>query len=274
MKRFTVRKATLWGSLAALNVISNLLANITVAGGWLWILIALGVGIIAVVIYFMVKPNRIIVKFEQAVPLREDRERYAKPGLIVLLSDFVGQGLTNKTLSPVQLADALDRKDHNLLDLEHSNQATVIHSVMAHQAKLQHCWILTTSNSDGTRNQSLPFAPVMEACLKEKYGLTCQFHYGKEFTVPVDDDDAITRKLRDIISEIFKTAKKEYHLNDEQIVADITGGLKSMSLGMILACLDKQRTLQYVGSKYAADGKRMGDPIPMLFDFEPEFIEG
>jgi len=44
-------------------------------------------------------------------------------------------------------------------------------------------------------------------------------------------------------------------------------------MGMILACLDRRRTLQYVGSHYDSAGNRQGDSFPILFTFAVKDIE-
>lgn len=276
MSKFRLRKVALGISLAVLNIISNLLAGLALEGGWLVVLIALGVGVISAAIYFLVRPNRITVRIEQSIAMREDRGRYARQGLIVLLSDYSPQSPAGKALTAEQRKKAVEEGDYQILDVENSNLVVAISAVLAHKGQLKHCWFITTSSSDKQRNQSILYAPVMEKYFKEQHNMgECKFYFGNELTIPIEDDDAITRKTRDVVAAIFKQAKSNnIQLSDDQIVADITGGLKSMSLGIILGCLDKQRTLQYVASHYDADGDRTSEPaVPLLIDFEPEFIE-
>jgi hypothetical protein len=43
--------------------------------------------------------------------------------------------------------------------------------------------------------------------------------------------------------------------------------------GMITACLDADRTVQFAGTAYDEDGKFSGDIFPVMFEFSTEVSE-
>ena len=76
-----------------------------------------------------------------------------------------------------------------------------------------------------------------------------------------------------MVNTIYQEARERFHLQDQDIVADFTGTSKSMSMGMILACLDRRRILQYIGSHYDSAGNRQEGSFPILFTFVVKDIE-
>lgn len=55
-------------------------------------------------------------------------------------------------------------------------------------------------------------------------------------------------------------------LKEEDIIADFTGGTKPMSAGMIFACMNPSRKLQYVPADYSGSTPRPLDPIEYGLD--------
>ncbi len=55
MKNLSVRKIILTLVLAVLNVVSNLIANLTVEGGWRIIWLVLGIGALAAIAYILIR---------------------------------------------------------------------------------------------------------------------------------------------------------------------------------------------------------------------------
>jgi hypothetical protein len=58
---------------------------------------------------------------------------------------------------------------------------------------------------------------------------------------PADAQDTF-----DLVNRVYRTYGPRLELESEQIIADFTGGTKPMSVGMIMACLQTERSLQYV----------------------------
>ena len=277
MKNLSVRKIVLTLVLAVLNIISNLIANLTVEGGWRIIWLVLGIGALAAIAYILIRnvlnPPHVSVQFHQATPLRpEEYRRHARKGLILLLSDFKpNPGSPANSLGETERQERAKKLDFESLHLPDSNFNPAIIAVTAHASNLSHCWIITTSNTSD-RNQSLLYAPVLAACLKTICG-ACDFHLGDGYVIPAQDDDALATKTYAVVNTIYQEARERFHLQDQDIVADFTGTSKSMSMGMILACLDRSRILQYIGSHYDSAGNRQEGSFPILFTFVVKDIE-
>ncbi len=277
MKKYSVSYITGMIISAVLNVGSNILATLTVESGWRYIWLALGIVGLAAILYFYIKmyknPPHVSVQFDQAITLHEEEyERHAQAGLILLLSDFSPDADSPAAKMTVdERLIAAKNLDHASLNLTKSNLNTAIVAACAHRSKLTHCWIITTKNTSGYKVSS-PYAGVLVAYLKDECKMKCEFHFGVNYIVPAQDDDALTMKTYKIVSEIFTEAHDKFGLKDELIVADFTGTTKSMSMGMILACLDHRRMLQYIGSHYKDSGVREGTPFPILFKFKVKDI--
>jgi hypothetical protein len=65
---------------------------------------------------------------------------------------------------------------------------------------------------------------------------------------PEDANDP--NQIRKIVEAIYQDAKENHDLDDSDIIADYTGGTKSMTAGLVLACASPDRRLQYVLSDY------------------------
>ncbi|MEM7554856.1 MAG: hypothetical protein AAF378_12285 [Cyanobacteria bacterium P01_A01_bin.84] len=71
---------------------------------------------------------------------------------------------------------------------------------------------------------------------------------------PPNNDDP--QRVLLLINKIFRDAYKKYNLNESEIIADYTGGTKSMTSGVILACANPQRRLQFMKPGGYVDGGR------------------
>jgi hypothetical protein len=59
--------------------------------------------------------------------------------------------------------------------------------------------------------------------------------------------------MRELVDSIYRDATDEMGLAEQSIVADYTGGTKSMTAGMVLACLSPNRRLQYIWNEFNED---------------------
>jgi hypothetical protein len=72
---------------------------------------------------------------------------------------------------------------------------------------------------------------------------------------PLADADDIEEAYR-AVKIIYQMAQDKYKLTKEDIIADYTGGTKSMTAGMVLAALEQEGSLQFMKpNKYQADGR-------------------
>lgn len=126
---------------------------------------------------------------------------------------------------------------------------------------LRHCWLICS-------DQSFEKAEILLDRLKDD-GVTdrVRFHYGFDYLMKdlnfsgkpislvlrgneIDDPNAVRR----LVDCIYADAAK-YGLQESEVIADYTGGIKSMTAGMVLACTDPGRRLEYLRSQYTANNQ-------------------
>jgi hypothetical protein len=86
-----------------------------------------------------------------------------------------------------------------------------------------------------------------------------------------DNPEAVHRVVEGIDAE----AKDKFNLAEERIIADYTGGTKSMTSGMVLACTSPSRALQFMKpQRYTDDGRAdvQAGSAPVAVDIRFELI--
>lgn len=61
--------------------------------------------------------------------------------------------------------------------------------------------------------------------------------------------------IRQLVDWIYQEDAPEMGLDESQIIADYTGGTKSMTAGVVLACTNPSRRLEYIWSEYDKNGQ-------------------
>jgi CRISPR-associated protein (Cas_Cas02710) len=171
----------------------------------------------------LVLRNVSLVETTKVIALRQ-----TLPGLIVLMS----------------LQDAAAR-------------AAILHHWRSGEGKLQHCWIICGGE------KSLDAAEAMVNDLVEQGLPRRMFYYGDSFAIadvtnpkvmlalsPDEQRAKDPNYIRRLVEAIYQEAQMQYSLGEREIIADYTGGTKSMTAGVILACAKPTRRLQYWLSDY------------------------
>jgi len=159
-------------------------------------------------------------------------------GLIASLSLYSGRG---SYASADKLAASLSDSDFRSRVFQ-TNWGPLAVAAEYHGEALRHCWLLCSREvvASFSHAQALVrrFAP-RAAC------------YKVDITEPNNILDVQER-----IKHIYDALAPEQHLAPEQVIADITSGLSSMTGGMILATLDEDRNLEYLvqGAPLVKDG--------------------
>ncbi|MCA9997001.1 MAG: hypothetical protein KDE56_14685 [Anaerolineales bacterium] len=276
MNRF-LRPATLipaiFGFLLAilLDVVVNTIAGL---GGQVLtavFILTLLFGLLALWFSARPQPTRVMI---EPVPLDTPANRliHARRGLIAFVSLYQPNAQNPQAQGGVDVArrvTAAQKGDYEALNLENSNLAAIIATITAHAYRLEHCWLIaTTTGSPDT--SSLTYLPPLIAYLQNKHGLQIQYHTGTNYAIRIDRDDAlITNQTRSLVNRIYEEAHS-LKLAERDVVADFSGGYRSMTLGMILACLNKGRDIQFAGTRYDANARPTGEIFPILFNFEAE----
>jgi hypothetical protein len=210
-------------------------------------------------------------------PIRDEtaERQHAQRGLIVFLSLYRRLAGKAKSLTDEQVYHAAMNLDYKTLDLENTANTTLGHQIKAiksHLSKLEHCWIVCTRATGAGKAQSLNYAPVFVEYIKREVAPHLQMHHGADYSVELDDDAIVCRDTYRLIKKIYKEAK-QFGLKKQELITDITGGFRAITIGAVLACLDKDVDIQYVGTIYNAEGNPTDEAFPMIVQYQPELAE-
>lgn len=257
------------------GIFVNIVTEFVLAGGQTAVYIfssIFAISLLVVSIYWS-RAHPLVPLFRPPIPLRSplDRERYARRGLIAIVSLFTpDRNSPASQLAPAERVAVADAGDYQALHLPQSNYAPLIKAVSSHSKNLDYCWLISTRSADGDlERSSRTYVPALVNFLRTRVKPTCQFfgHEDDRYVVFLQDDILVASQINEIVQNIYRQAPA-LGLAEKEMVADITGGFRSIPLGMILACLDPDRTIQFVGTSYNAEGRPEGELFPILFTFE------
>jgi hypothetical protein len=234
-----------------------------------WIIGVAVVSGLATIIFFARRPVGIEVAIESPRTIRspEEARRYARRGFIGFVPLYRPQaGTAAAHLSAQARAAAVEARNFELLQVEESNLRPTIEAILSHASRLEYCWLLATRGQN--QAGSAPYVALLAAYLHECKGLKCKFIYGEAYTISLDDDALVLSKTYDQVQQIFAQAER-LGLAPVEMIADITSGFRSMALGMILACLNGDQDVEFVGTRYDDQGQPAGELFPIIFSFEP-----
>jgi hypothetical protein len=261
----------------ALGLLGNILASyLFEARSWLVYLIG-GVfvaSMVALILLDLRGPTRVELSLRPVRTIRtpDEMEGIARRGLIGLVSLYRPMKGSAAPPDPKEWLAAAGRRDYACLDLPNSNLAPLITAITMHKSKLAHCWLISTTSNDPRFPGSSAYVPALVEYLKAERQLACEFHYGPEFQMPLDDDaEVFTRTLDRIRRAMAEAAKRG--LAEEEVMGDFTGGVRGMTLAMILGRLDADRDVQMIGTHYGDDGSPQPPLLPVVFGFSPVLRE-
>lgn len=267
MQRIAMTMAGLCFGLL-LSVFANWLSEKLV---WLIPLVitaALISGVIGVVLYLR-KPVsvEVLIRTPRTIRSPADAQRYARRGFVGFVPLYTPKrGMAADALSPEERLKAAEALEFDRLDVEASNLQPTIEAIVSHADRLEHCWLLATKGSNVPG--SLPYARLLAEYLRQRKKMQCDFHYGEPLSISLDDDALVLSKTYDQVRQILKEAELK-GLSAQEVVADMTTGVRSMTLGMVLACLDGDHDVEFVGTRYDERGQPTGKLFPVIFSFEP-----
>jgi hypothetical protein len=219
-------------------------------------------------IYFLLRPPepQVVLKSPRLVRDRSD----TRPGLVILVSTLDPQtGNTGNLPSrrddrmgviEQAIYTAISNANPRMIDLEHSNLIQPLRAVRAHannRGHLSHIWLVSTKKSS-------PSAHLLALYIEKEFPSLVIMHAKRPnydwLEIAAEDSsetEALERTIR-VTKQVFDDAKR-LRLKPKDIVCDVTGGFKSMTVGMTLASLHNARDLQYV--------PQQGEQ-PVITDFE------
>jgi len=225
-------------------------------------------GVVALALYAR-QPIGIEVAITVPVTIRspDEAKRYARRGFVGFVPLYTPKrGTPAESLTLEERLAAVEGLDFERLHPRESNLQPTLEAILSHTGRLEHCWLLATRGEEVAG--SLPYARLLAEYLSSQEGVRCRFHYGEEYTISLNDDALVLSKTYDQVRRVFQEAAR-LDIPPREIVADITTGVRSMTLGMVLACLDRDQDIEFVGTHYDAQGRPVGDLFPIIFSFEP-----
>jgi uncharacterized membrane protein len=109
-------------------------------------------------------------------------------------------------------------------------------AIKHHLGKLEACWLLCTRDVGEGKE-------LVEYFIKKFSSRTV-----KVKTIPLESPNKI-ESVHKAINEIYVKDIKEVNLNETEVIADVTGGTTIMSSAMTLACISRDRDIEYVEQK-------------------------
>lgn len=101
-----------------------------------------------------------------------------------------------------------------------------------HRSALRRCWLIATDGEQG----SLPTADMLKQHFAP-YGVNC------EICLISNGGDAAETQV--LVASIYNEIAREGAIAEAEVIADITGGTKAMTAGVVLAC-GATRPMQYM----------------------------
>lgn len=150
-----------------------------------------------------------------------------------------------------------------------SNLYPLLTAIKAHGGSLKHIWLLGTADTEEGKGSVSIFDDLTAYIQRNlvSLGLEKRVQIHPLEAIPMKFDSQVTECARRAVDEVFDNAAN-YGLKQRDIIADCTGGTKSMTLGVILACLEEDRDIQLIGSEYKPDGWPNGATAsPMIFEY-------
>ncbi len=143
------------------------------------------------------------------------------------------------------ITDLSNPGKHRGLIFLFSREETLREAIHHHQPVLEHCWLLVT--------------PEMQERAKQSVGHFSQVRFTLHALSDRYDSQACYLTVRDI----YRLEAPRLGIPPGQVIADITGGTKPMTMGMIVACLEGNYPIEHVPTAYDVTGCPTG-PLPPI----------
>jgi hypothetical protein len=174
--------------------------------------------------------------------------------LILLVAAAYAAGVFKARLSALREYRFLDKPGPNprkgLIAFASLKQRAHLEKALAyHQKTLERVWLIATRESRETAE-----------AIRRDYESA-----GLQFTIITLDEEWDLIKARQTVESIY--SEKLGELKEEEVIADFTGGTKPMTAGMIFACLNPSRALEYVPADYRDGEPKLAlEPVEYTFD--------
>lgn len=149
-----------------------------------------------------------------------------------------GQGL-----GPI--TDLPNPQKHQGLIFLFSREETLREAIQYHQPRLEHCWLLVTPEMRERATSVMSHFPDLS------------------FTLHPLGDRYDSQACYQTVLDIYRRGASRQGIPPKQVIADITGGTKPMTMGLIVACLEGDYPIEHVPTAFNAAGQPTG-PLPPI----------
>lgn len=188
-------------------------------------------------------------------------------GLILIMSPLRTDPQLKDGIDKILRTDSseLSLQDFEDIGVSRSNMLPNIKAVEYHfnAGMLDDVWIIT-SKTDENMTGSEEAGEIFKKYLQVIYPSRPRVHI---------DGLCVSSWRYDELWEVVDRIYRKCGRKAGQIIADVTGGNKMMSVAVAMACVDRYRHMQYMESKRDWRGEPIeGGPMqPVLVDFDPKF---
>jgi hypothetical protein len=126
-----------------------------------------------------------------------------------------------------------------------SRDDTLREAIEYHQPALEHCWLLVTPEMRDQATSVVSHFPDLP------------------FTIHPLVDLYDSQACYQTVLDIYQREASRQGISSKQVIADITGGTKPMTMGMIVACLEGDYPIEHVPTAFNAAGEPTG-PLPPI----------
>jgi hypothetical protein len=141
------------------------------------------------------------------------------------------------------------------------------HTIRAIQTfpSLQRAYLITTATSYRS-------ALAVQKYVKEGLRRGCEVIADPKYRLELADDAQVTIDAHQCTRQILNGLFDEgiYHPHRSQTIVDVTGGTRSMQVGVLLACLGSEQDILLIGAPYDEQGlPKSKEAYPILIHFAP-----
>lgn len=143
-----------------------------------------------------------------------------------------------------------------------TNFGTTTKAIITHLNKLQSLWIISTESKNDPKNGSKKYRDTYLVYLQDTINKEQEIHINAYNTISVDEDSKIVEETSNLLSRIYKLAKKR-GISSKEIIVDVTPGTVSMTTGAVLGSIGRERDIEImVGHHDPNQGLlKMKDPV-------------
>jgi hypothetical protein len=165
------------------------------------------------------------------------------------------------------------RREGNLevlpIDEKTDGIGQIVRLLRAYESSLEELILITTLSKIGASSKDS--APLIESWAQKNLARPIKITAHGDDSVDLDQDDNVTNDSYEVARDIFQRLEKDGRYNPKEVLVDVTGSVRSMQMGVLLACLRPDQDAHLIGVKYHDDGTMNRESsFPMLIHFEPE----